>query len=134
MDSCEYPVDAAGKRIPLDTRVLYDDQGVAHAINYFLYATHSMDPEGHWMVTTGEGKRIQAHYLYLTAPDSLGKLIDDIEKCARTGNSCRYFSPTGNCRDCAIRSGSDYNCERAIFSALARRLHELTGGDGNVGA
>ena len=61
MDSCEYPVDAAGKRIPLDTRVLYDDQGVAHAINYFLYATHSMDPEGHWMVTTGEGKRIQAH-------------------------------------------------------------------------
>lgn len=64
MDSCEYPVDAAGKRIPLDTRVLYGEQGEAHAVNYFLYATHSMDPEGHWMVTTGEGKRIQAHYLY----------------------------------------------------------------------
>lgn len=134
MDSCEYPVDRAGKRIPLDTRVLYGEQGEAHAVNYFLYATRGMDPEGRWMVTTEEGKRIKARYLYLTAPDSLGKLIGDIEKCARTGNSCRYFSPTGNCRDCAIRSGSDYNCERAIFADIARRLYELKGGDGNVGA
>lgn len=31
MDSCEYPVDAAGKRIPLDTRVLYGEQGEALA-------------------------------------------------------------------------------------------------------
>lgn len=134
MDSCEYPVDAAGKRIPLDTRVLYGEQGEAHAINYFLYATHSMDPEGHWMVTTGEGKRIQAHYLYLTAPDSLGKLIGDIEKCALGDNSCLYFSTGGRCDTCSIRSREGDNCERAIFADIARRLRKLKGGDENVGA
>lgn len=134
MDSCEYPVDAAGKRIPLDTRVLYGEQGEAHAINYFLYATHSMDPEGHWMVTTGEGERIQAHYLYLTAPDSLGKLIGDIEKCALGDNSCLYFSTGGRCDTCSIRSREDDNCERAIFADIARRLRKLKGGDENVGA
>lgn len=134
MDSCEYPVDGTGKRIPLDTRVLYDDRGEAHAIKYFLYATRSIDPNEHWMVTTGEGKRIQAHYLYLIAPDSLGKLIGDIEKCATGDNSCLYFSATGRCATCSIRSREGNSCERAIFADIARRLYELKGGDENVGA
>lgn len=134
MDSYEYPVDGAGERIPLDTRVLYNEQGEAHAINAFVYALRSTDAPGRWMVTTGEGKRIQARYLYLTAPDSLGKLIGDIEKCALGDNSCLYFSTGGRCDTCSIRSREGDNCEKAIFADIARRLRKLKGGDENVGA
>ena len=44
------PKDAAGHEIPLDTEVLYDENGNEYEVNYYEYSVRQIIPRRKWQV------------------------------------------------------------------------------------
>lgn len=76
--SVELPKDAEGREIPLDTPVLYKDDGTAVKIIGYSYVLH---PNDEWIVTSADGEPYYPYKLHLH-----NQLIEDV-----ISKTCRYM-------------------------------------------
>ena len=131
MANIELPKDAEGREIPLDTKVLYDQDGNPREVTRFAY-TLSRDCDK-WDVIFVNGYDRYTSEMLLEPPDSWSKLEEDLSRAAKydaVTASCRYFT-AGRCADCRMRNG--FTCgtrktERA-FADVLERIRKLRGED-----
>lgn len=127
----ELPKDAEGREIPLDTKVLYDSDGIEFFTDKSMYMriTDKWWFFGHFGSSTST-HRIAATRLHLTSPDSWEKLEEDLDSCS---DSTRYTP-------CAYFNSSNYSCEKCpadpnkecivqMAKHIALRIHNLRGED-----
>lgn len=84
MEIIEMPKDATGRRIPLDTKVLYNDRGVEYEVNRFTFGVDVITHEGEWTAESyGTGDmvyRLPVNSMHLERPDSLRQLAEDLNR------------------------------------------------------
>lgn len=126
--SIELPKDAKGREIPLDTNVLYDQDGDPREVARFTY-TPSRDYD-RWDVIFVDGYDRYASEMLLELPDSWEKLEEDLNRAASKAYyvACTYFGMNStNCDKCTI--GDLSSCDSAAMSDIADRIRKLRGED-----
>lgn len=135
--SIELPKDAEGREIPLDTKVLYDSDGIEFFTDRSMYmrVTDEWWFFGHFGSSTSK-HRIAATKLYLTSPDSWEKLEEDLDRAIGTPRpdnfdsmTCGYFNSVGkNCQECKKRNGFDSSyCNKVAWKNILSRIRKLRG-------
>lgn len=120
------PRDAEGREIPLDTKRLYEADGVPVIIRAFRYNPH----ECFWRVERLDGLGTpETTELRLTTPDSWEKLEDDLDKCIESDDYCRYYSASGICAKCTRPDNDGCGCTTVVFSDIKKRIRKLRGED-----
>ena len=132
--SVELPKDAEGREIPLDTEILYDEDGNEYEVARYDYSVRQTIPKHKWDVIMLDAFVHHVSDLYLTQPDSWEKLEDDLSRAVKRDavtSQCRYFNTTNRCVNCPIHNG-DGGCthkdERA-FEDILNRIRKLRGED-----
>lgn len=124
--SVELPKDAEGREIPLDTKRLYDADGVPVSIRAFRYNPH----ECFWRVERLDGLGTpKTTELRLITPDSWEKLEDDLDKCIEANDSCLYYNTSGSCAKCTRPRNDSGGCTTVVFSDIKKRIRKLRGED-----
>lgn len=126
----ELPKDAEGREIPLNTETLYTDRGPIFRVEKFEYV-RSMGwcIYGHYETETVHFAAIPS-CLYLTPPDSLERLLEDLGRGADALNyeACAYFGKSAcDCSSCIADKGE--TCERVAMRDIASRIRKLRGED-----
>lgn len=132
----ELPKDAEGREIPLDTRVLYDEEGNRRNVLRFTY-TPKRDLEK-WDVVFTFGLIRQASAIFLNPPeqpDSWEKLEEDIRRIGT--DDCTWFcgyaneNPVENtCPDsCKFFKGDEITCRKKLADDILSRIRKLRGED-----
>ena len=110
MSGIKLPVDAAGKEVPLDTKWLYDKDGVKRDVFRYLYSPDSKE----WEVRIiGSSAKCMCTYtpesFAVDPPDSWEKLLEDLDETVKNERNpiCK----------CAIKD-------------IADRIRKLRGGEG----
>lgn len=136
MSNIELHRDAAGREISLDTKVLYTADGVEVRVDDFVHglvihvneSTHSI-VSNEWRVHSGCNV-FDTNGLYLIEPDSLKKLLEDLDRAANANGfgCCAYVDKSE--RDCSsCIAASDRACVQPIMRDIAFRIRELVGED-----
>lgn len=125
------PMDADGRSIPLDTKVLYSgpDKVKVLSLSYYPVANY-------WSVDYYRsdfcGKRCLSTELRLSPSDSWDKLLGDLDRAGEGGPSdgeCHYAGMAGeSCDDCPFNFGADDpidSCTSKILEDIARRIRAL---------
>lgn len=127
--SIELPKDAEGREIPLDTKVLYDADGVQRDVERFAYWVSTRDCD-RWDVIFVNGYDRYASEMLLnppTPPDNWKKLEDDLGRVASCGENstpvCTYTRQP--CAVCKFHSSE--NCTSAMCADIASRIRKLRG-------
>lgn len=124
--SIELPKDAEGRDIPLDTKRLYDANGVPVSIRAFRYNPN----ECFWRVESLDGcGTSNTTELRLTQPDSWENLEEDLDKCIETDDTCRYYSESGICAKCTRPDNDGCGCTTVMFNDIKKRIRKLRGED-----
>lgn len=130
MANIELPEDAEGHEIPLDTMTLYDEDGNEYEVYYYKYSVRQTIPQRKWQVVMMDCIVHDVSDLYLTPPDSLEKLLEDLDRAANANGfwCCAYADRSE--RDCSscIAAG-DRACTRPIMRDIAFRIRKLVGED-----
>lgn len=130
--SVELPKDAEGREIPLDTEVLYSEDGRKFEVDYFTYSVRQSIPNLKWGVVFMNCRYDYCSSFYLTPPeppDSWEKLEEDLSNgmfgaspgCAYAGNEAY------SCDKCCFESAR--HCKRRIFTDIRNRIRKLRGVD-----
>lgn len=119
----ELPKDAHGREIPLDTEVLYDEEGKRREVDWYTYYP---DKDRWDVVFEGSCVRFSPRNLSLTTPDSWEKLEGDLDRCIAENNACMYYSTDGTCQNCAIL-GTSSACTPKILENILDRISKLRG-------
>lgn len=131
MACVELPKDATGREIPLDTKLLYDKEGNPKEVSIFTYAPRSYSSG--WNVVLAGGFERFASAMFLNPPeppDSWEKLEEDLDRCTFGNSICRYYSPSGSCKDCTIDQFNERcGCEELVFKDIKKRIRKLRGED-----
>lgn len=139
MANIELPKDAEGREIPLDTEILYDEDGTKVSVKEFLFRTLVESQKTEWTIKAQyEGNLYYNSFkpknMHITQPDSWEKLEDDLSRAVKRDavtSQCRYFNTTNRCVNCPIHNG-DGGCthkdERA-FEDILNRIRKLRGED-----
>lgn len=123
------PKDAEGREIPLDTKVLYNEDGKCLEVNYFTYSAVQTMPGLKWGVVFMNCLYDYCSSFYLTPPeppDSWEKLFEDLNRAVEANNVCMYFSGGGTCLNCAIRNTSG-GCSPKVLEHILDRIRKLRG-------
>lgn len=129
--SVELPKDAEGREIPLDTEVLYDNNGVKFNVDQFKLCALPSSRTSFWTIRgvfedEEEPCNFLPHFLHLVQPDSWKRLLDDLDMAASKTycGTCTYFgkNPT-DCDTCAI--GDITSCDSAAMRDIADRIRRL---------
>lgn len=128
------PRDAKGREVPLNVEVMYDDKGVEYSVCCLIFMNMTEICEAGWAVEliTAENKvrQVSLDCMYLDGPDSLKKLLEDLDRAANANGfgCCAYVGRSE--RDCSscIAAG-DRACTRPIMRDIASRIRELVGED-----
>ena len=121
------PVDADGEVVPLDTEVLYREDGGKCKVAYWAYYPNEKDSWTAVSDVMGTKRACIPKTLHLTPPDSWEKLEEDVERMVPDEDmpsECHYFT-TGNylkCRDCPA---VDIDCTHYVVSDVLRRAEAL---------
>ena len=123
--SIELPKDAEGREIPLDTTVLYNEDGKCLKVNRFTYSVVQTVPGLKWGVVFMDCRYDYCSSFYLTPPeppDSWEKLLDDLDKDT---DICGYL------KECpTIMFGKPcHECRETILKNIASRIRKLRGED-----
>ena len=130
--SIELPKDAEGREIPLDTKVLYNENGKCLKVNRFTYSVVQTMPGLKWGVVFMNCRYDYCSSFYLTPPeppDSWEKLEEDL---GRVANCCDSSTPTCTYtrQPCAVcKFHSSENCTSAMCADIASRIRRLRGED-----
>lgn len=130
MVNIELPKDAEGREIPLDVDALYDKNGERFAI----YAWEYMPKLKHskWRVRflfDESGVKYYPDEYFLTPPDSLEKLEEDLRKILNHPQKivCAYFNrERKDCDGCKL-DNCEGSCSHACLEDIITRIHELRG-------
>lgn len=103
----ELPKDAEGREIPLDTRVLYSEDGVLRNVRCFCY--HVGCTGGcKWVVAFENGVERLTSQMHITPPDSLERIADELKGaenwCDQDG---RYYTGIVSISEQKLREWSD---------------------------
>lgn len=131
----ELPKDAKGREIPLDTKVLYLEDGSGHRVLKWEFYQDNNIP---WVVTleTGNTRTYRCpDCVYLTPPDSWEKLLDDlgmvedyVDTSALNGPACFYMhNADKSCDTCKLYGGTP--CVSKMCADIADRIRKLRGED-----
>ena len=84
----ELPKDADGRAVPLDTRELYDANGKKVNITSFVFKCNVYGFWSCWKALSpdarGEDGMLYVDGLYLTPPDSLERIADELEELSES--------------------------------------------------
>lgn len=135
-DSIEVPAprDAMGREVPLNVEVIYDDKGVEYSVCCLIFRNMTEICEAGWIVelSTTENKirQVSLEYMYLKPPDSLKKLLEDLDRAANAkGFACCAYAGRSE-RDCtSCIAAGDRACTQPIMRDIAFRIRELVGED-----
>lgn len=135
-DSIEVPAprDAMGREVPLNVEVIYDDKGIEYSVCCLIFRNMTEICEAGWIVelTTTENKirQVSLEYMYLKPPDSLKKLLEDLDRAANAkGFACCAYAGRSE-RDCtSCIAAGDRACTQPIMRDIAFRIRELVGED-----
>ena len=130
MANIELPKDAEGREIPLDTKILYNEDGKCFEVNRFTYSVVQTMPGLKWGVVFMDCQYDYCSSFYLTSPetpDSWEKLEEDFDRRIEESNSCWYFSPCGDCFRCNRPDSDTCGCTASVFKDIKRRIRKLRG-------
>ena len=127
----ELPRDAEGREVPLDTETLYDETGGGHEVYYYKYSVRRAAPRRKWQVVVTDYAVHDVSDLYLTPPDSWGKLLGDLKAAGGCGGSphpdnpvCHYLGMAGKpCDECKFHGRAD--CIGEMCADIAYRIRGL---------
>lgn len=127
MTNIELPKDAEGREIPLDTKVLYDQDGNPREVARFAY-TLLRDCDK-WDVIFVNGYDRYASEMLLEPPDSWEKLLEGLDRAASKTycGACAYFGKAGVCACSSCIANKNESCERAVYANIASRIRNLRG-------
>lgn len=123
----ELPKDAEGREIPLDTKVLFDEDGHPKDVSLFTYAPRSYSSG--WNVVLVGGFERFASAMRLTPPDSWEKLEDDLDRCIEESNLCMYYNQNLDCNNCTISGNETRGCTSIALEDIKERIRNLRGED-----
>lgn len=130
--SIELPKDAEGREIPLDTKVLYNEDGKGFDVDRFTYSVVQTIPSYKWGVVFMDCTYELCHFFFLTPPeppDSWEKLEEDLDRvasCDENGTpQCTYTQQP--CVVCKFHSSE--NCTSALCADIVSRIRKLRGED-----
>ena len=131
--SVELPKDAEGREIPLDTTVLYDKNDKEVVVSRYQY--YPRVGYGYWNIKSVRNEYYRADEVYLTKPDTLEKLLDDLDNAAKGGDNaeCLYMRrediETGaQCHGCMLYEREKDNfvdCSYLAYADIADRIRKL---------
>ena len=120
------PVDADGEVVPLTTKVVYDDGGEELTVRLICYR----QSDGGWVAELCRPCAAVMDTLIkfpLRRPDSWEKLEEDIQKVAKTDNTCAYYDKVGKpCNGCPASDIPDL-CSTIMLRDVLRRAKALAG-------
>lgn len=132
----ELPKDAEGREIPLDTKVLYNEDGKCLKVNRFTYSVLQTMPGLKWGVVFMNCRYDYCSSFYLTPPeppDSWEKLEDDLDRAAKAEafRACRYANDkTRPCNECRFLNKKGLRiCDGKVLADILERIHKLRGED-----
>lgn len=121
----ELPKDAEGREIPLDTEILYDENGNEYEVYYYKYSVRRTIPQRKWQVVIMDYIVHDVSDLYLTPPDSWEKLEEDLNRAVEETNVCLYCSKDNTCVNCTIYGNTSKGCSIAAFKDILDRIRKL---------
>ena len=133
MADIELPRDAEGREIPLDTKVLYSEDGREFDVNYYEYSVHQTIQRCKWNAVMMNSIVYNCSNLYIAPPDSWEKLFEDLKAVEDYGKSscldnpvCHYVGMVGEiCGKCKFYKGT--NCTGKMCADIADRIRKLRG-------
>lgn len=129
----DLPRDAKGREIPLDTKILYDENENEYEVYYYKYSVRQTIPQHKWQAVMTDYIVHDCSDLYIAPRDSWEKLFEDLKAVEDYGNSSHRDSPTCHythtvgkpCDKCKFyRSRS---CIGEMCADIAYRIRELRG-------
>lgn len=126
------PKDAEGREIPLDTEMLYGEDGKCFEVDCFVYSVRQTIPGLKWEVVLMSCIVEPCTTFYLTPPeppDSWEKLEEDLDRCVKGNSACMYYSEDGTCQNCTIRDDSSLGCSSKVLEDIKKRICMLRGED-----
>lgn len=125
----ELPKDAEGREIPLDTVVLFNARGDAFNIVRWIYTTdfETWAESNKWRAIVESSRSFDPELMYLTPPDSWEKLEEDLDRCIAESDLCWYYSPSGQCLNCAISDNETRGCTSIALGDIKDRIRKLRG-------
>lgn len=123
--SIELPKDAGGHEIPLDTKILYTEDGKRLDVNRFTYSVVQTIPDLKCGVVFMDCRYDYCSSFYLTPPeppDSWEKLLEDLDKGE---DICDYFEEC----PAEMYGKSCSDCKKAALKNIASRIRKLRGAD-----
>lgn len=130
MTNIELPKDAEGREIPLDTEVLYNEDGKRFEVNRFTYSVVQTIPNLKWGVVFMDCSYDYCISFYLAPPeppDSWEELEDDLNRAVEETNICLYCSKDNTCVNCTIYGNTQKGCSIAAFKDILDRIRKLRG-------
>lgn len=126
------PKDADGREIPLDTKVLYNEDGKCLEVNYFTYSVVHTMPGLEWGVVFMNCRYDHCSSFYLTPPeppDSWEKLLEDLDAAgdARHQEACAYFNRDKDVYCCTSCPCGEDGCVLIAMRDIADRIRKLRG-------
>lgn len=125
------PRDAEGREIPLDTEVLYDENGSRRVVDFFKFYP---DTDRWNIVFKDSFSHFSPHSLSLDFTDSLNRLLDDMERAIHTPDpdtyssiTCGYFDSANiDCDECERKHDiCRETCNDAAWLDIAARIDKL---------
>ena len=128
----ELPKDHEGREIPLDTEVLYDNNGVKFNVDEFRLCALPSSRTSFWTIRGVFGDEevecnFLPHLLHLVQPDSWEKLEEDLDGCIEKDEVCCYYNKNKDCRSCPISGNNPNGCISEVFKDIKKRIHKLRG-------
>lgn len=132
----ELPKDHEGREIPLDTEVLYDNNGVKFNVDEFKLCALPSSRTSFWTIRgvfedEEEKCNFLPHLLRLVQPDSWEKLLEDLGEAgdSRYYEACAYFHRDKDEDGCTSCPGGEDGCARIAMRDIAYRIRKLRGED-----
>lgn len=127
MAHIELPKDARGHEIPLDTKVLYNENGRCFKVNRFTYSVVQTIPGLKWGVVFMDCLFDYCSSFYLAPPeppDSWEKLDEDLERCIKADSLCPY-DRSEECHECITPMESQNYCNSIALKEIKERIRKL---------
>lgn len=125
------PRDAEGRDIPLNTTALYDENGSRREVDFFKFYP---DTDRWNIVFKDSYSHFSPRNLSLELPDSLNRLLDDMERAIHAPDpdtyasiTCGYFDSANiDCAECERKHDiCRETCNDAAWLDIAARIDKL---------
>lgn len=122
------PKDAKGREIPLDVDALYDENGERLPLFVWVYTPRVNKKWTVQFLFDDSNRTYDPEDYFLTPPDSLKKLLEDLDRAANAkGFGCCAYAGRSE-RDCSSCIAADERaCTQPIMRDIAFRIRELVG-------